>query len=232
MCFEGSVVCMPVPSCRVPMLSAVGGFTASIRTLPCHAGGSQPWLSTVCFPTWQKVTATVLLAGDALNPIKDPQGPVFPGLLRTLSLGSLLPRQPAHGQLSTLAGLLPVPHRSLSSCLIPPESCSTWAPRVATCLWCSCRASAPWRTRPSAQTRCCSGKPLDTALSLWSPDTSQEFFSPGKSLGTGSETLSSLPVPHIENRHPLCQHCSPNRDLGSNLSPHLKVRKARPKMLV
>lgn len=124
-----------------------------------------------------------VLAGDTQNvcpgprhhqtPLKDLTGPLSPATAfpRTaegsresgiLTPGSPLPEwQPAHRQPFSSSGPPPVPHRSLWSCLTPPASSSTWAPRVAPCLRCSCRPSARWGTGPSARTLCCRGE-LDT----------------------------------------------------------------------
>lgn len=57
-----------------------------------------------------------------------------------------------------VAGLPPVPRRSLRSYLTPPENCCTWARRAGACSWCSCRGSAPWTTGPSARMRYCDGE--------------------------------------------------------------------------
>lgn len=121
------------------------------------------------------------------------------GLRGHLSPGLALPgQQPAHGQPLPSAGPPPVPHRSPWFCHTPPASCSTWAPRVATCLWCRYRPSARWRTRPSARTPCCSGEPADPVAGRdLSPRVGHGLLplvpvaysvSPGQSVGMRGET--------------------------------------------
>ena len=127
---------------------------------------SEPQLSAIGLRPWQKRVNMFTQSESLRTQLKGPQAWASLGPQRESgdycrpAVGPPLPGQhPAHRPSFPSTGLPPVPHKSPWSCHTPPASCSTWALRVATCSQCSCQPSAHWRSRPSAQTLCCSGEP-------------------------------------------------------------------------